>query len=98
MDSRTATIAITTISSINVKPRRALPLRIRFPIAVLVHGFRVNVEDVLAAPGIGSGLILHAALSPIGIVRHRIFWDAPEEFELAALPAPADSVGQLHAF
>src|SRR6476469_693008 len=98
MESKTAMIARTTINSISVKPRCHLPFRIRFTITVSIHGFRVHVENILATPGIRSGLVLHAALSPLGIARHWIFRNAPQEFELSSLSIAADRVGQFDAF
>src|SRR6478609_8284734 len=95
MDSRTAMMAITTINSISVKPRRQLPFRIRFAIAVFIHGFREHIENVLPTPGIRSGFVLHAALSPFEIAGHRVLRNAPQKFELSGLSAAADGVGQF---
>src|SRR5690349_14147207 len=91
-------MAITTISSMSVKPRRHLPLRIWFTIAVSIHGFREHIENILAAPGIRGRLVLHAALAPFGIAGHRILRNPPQKFELSGLSIATDGVSQLDAF
>src|SRR6266849_7457973 len=99
---------ITMSSSINVKPkierrRRGepppfcasgnLPLRIRSSIRCSVGALGVNVEQVLAAPAVGLGIILCAALTPIRRIRHGVLRDAPQKTDfLVHLSGQLDAV------
>ena len=46
-------------------------------------GFRIHIEDVLAAPACGTGIVLDRAEPPVGTTSHRINRDAPQEADLA---------------
>src|SRR5450755_4937465 len=103
MAMRIEMMAITTINSMRVKPqcgRRAhptvclllkfaLPLRIRGPIACLVNRCREHIEDVLPSPGTGLGVVLHAALAPIGVAGHGVLGHTAEKADLAGSLAVA---------
>ena len=101
-------MAMTTISSISVKPRWArcsfqvhsycLPLRIRRSIAGFIHGFRENVENVLAAPG--SRKWAHPACCAYPSRYRRSsgsFGMRRRNLHLPGLTVPADGVRQFHA-
>src|SRR5437667_4634340 len=82
IDTSIPMIETTMRISISVNPRRRLPLRIRCSIAGLIHAVRVDAKYVLPAPGGGLGIVLHAALSPVLAVGHRIDRNAAQEFDL----------------
>src|SRR5882757_6083563 len=92
IDTRIPMIETTMRISIRVKPCR-LPLRVCCSIASLVVGFGIDGEHVLPAPGGGSRIVLHAALSPVAAVGHRVQGNAPQEFYFLV-----HLVGDLHAF
>src|ERR1039457_1684606 len=89
---RSTMMVITTINSTKVKPRslakrherprpkgRVLPIGIWSPIRILVAGFGVDVEDVLAAPAGGLGVVLIAAHPPFVLIRERVDRDVAQE-------------------
>src|SRR5712691_13524766 len=86
----------TTMSiSISVKPRRSLPLRVRGSIASLIHAVGIDVEHVLSAPGVGLGVVLHAAFSPLPRAGHRIERHPAQEFHfLIHLVGDLDTLDQ----
>src|SRR5205823_1780978 len=87
---RITMMLITTISSTKVNPRRereSLPVCIGPPIRILVHGFGVYIEDVLAAPIVGGRIVLVAADSPLGSMGERIHRDATQELHDFAIRA-----------
>src|SRR5215467_13314061 len=92
-DTRMVTIDMTISSSMRVKPPRRLPLGIGGSIRRLVGTLGVHVEDILAAPTHGLGIVLHAALAPIGGISHRIYRDAPQKPDFLIHLAR-----ELHAF
>src|SRR3990172_485061 len=77
--------ATTVISSISVKParRRASPGVVGRAIEGLGRAPRVDVPDVIAAPGVAVRLVLVASHTPLPASGHRVHRDAPEELELA---------------
>src|ERR1035441_9725938 len=81
----------TTINSTKVKPRArrnpdfTLPLRIRRAIRACVVTFTINVEDVLAAPTLGRGIVLVATHPPLGFPGERIARDVAEELHLGSV-------------
>src|SRR5581483_7169522 len=94
---RMTMMVTTTINSTKVKPRRPrlngrLPFAIASPIGSFLVGFTVHIEDVLAAPTLGIGIILIAAHAPFGFAGERIDGDAAEEPQLLVFGA----VGHLH--
>src|SRR5713101_4414228 len=56
-----------------------VPVQIRSSIRRLFGALGVNIEDILAAPTHGLGIILHAALSPVGGIGHGIFGNSAQE-------------------
>src|SRR5579859_5054741 len=72
---------ITISSSISEKPRErvCLPLGIRSSIRSLFRALGENVENILAAAAARFGVVLHAALSPIGGIGHGVFGNPAEE-------------------
>src|SRR4051812_20453232 len=78
--------AITTISSIIVKPRveRSLPVTVLGAIERGALEGGVDIEYILAAPPRGVGVVLVGTLSPFGVVGHRVDRYPPQELELAA--------------
>src|SRR5258708_5339070 len=86
----------TTMSiSIKVKPRRSLPLRVSGSIASLIHAVGVDVEPVLPAPGVGFGIVLHAAFSPLPRAGHRIERNPAQELHfLVDLVSDLDTLHQ----
>src|SRR4051812_40581682 len=91
--TRITMIVIVTISSMNVKPRRRLPLRIGPATAVLLHGLTVHIEHTLPAPTLTLGIILIATQAPLGLAGEGIHGNASKETHLLAVRA-----GKLHAF
>src|SRR5581483_5780747 len=90
---KTAMMAITIISSMNVKPKRrrdervanlatVSPLRIGSSIARLVHAFRVHVKYVLPAPGLRGRIVAVAPQTPVIGIGHGVFRDAPQVLHL----------------
>src|ERR1700736_796641 len=82
-----ATIAMTIISSMRVKPRRVrsrpgLPFRIGCSIARLLRTLGVHIENILPTPGLRLRLVAGAALAPIEGVGHGVLGDAPQKFNL----------------
>src|SRR5712692_9953114 len=92
IDISTAMIAITIISSISVKPKRRRPpeaaamrlspLRIGCSISRLVHALGVNVEYILAAPGLRLRVIARAAHAPLAGIGHGVFGNAAQIMNL----------------
>src|ERR1039458_8374016 len=85
---RTTMIVRTTISSTKVNPRVrrkpgfTLPLRIRSAIRPFSRGLTINVEDVLAAPTHGLGIVLVAAQPPFVPSGERVARVARQNFLL----------------
>src|SRR5713226_5529015 len=79
-DTSIPMIETTMRISISVKPRRCLPLGVGRSIASLIVAVGIDAEHVLPAPGGGFRIVLHAALSPIACVGHRVERDAAQEF------------------
>src|SRR5271157_3727400 len=73
-------------------PLPGLPLGVRSSIGSLLGGLGVDVEDVLAAPTGGLGVVLIAAQSPVGLAGDRIARDVAQEAHLLAF-----GTRQLHA-
>src|SRR5437762_3458057 len=80
IDTSIPMIETTIRISISVKPRRCLPLGVGSSIASLIVAVGIDAEHVLPAPGGGLRIVLHAALSPIARVGHRVERDAAQEF------------------
>src|SRR5271154_6377153 len=89
----TAMIAITIISSMKVKPKRrredssrgfmsASPFAIRCSIARFIHALGIDVEHVLAAPGLRRGIITIAPEAPLIVVGHGVFGNAAQILHL----------------
>src|ERR1039457_2590644 len=87
---RTTMIVRTTISSTKVNPRVrrkpgfTLPLRIRSAIRPFSRGLTINVENVLAAPTHGLGIVLVAAQPPFVPSGERVAREAAQEFHLGS--------------
>src|SRR5215813_13266534 len=81
IDTSIPMIETTMRISISVKPRRLLPLRVRGSIASLIHAVSIDVEHVLPAPGVGFGIVLHDAFSPLPCAGHRIERNPAQEFD-----------------
>src|SRR5688500_9439201 len=90
--ARITTSASTTINSMMVNPR--LPVLVFRPIEACSIRGRVDVEYVLAAPRRGIRVVLVRSHPPLGRFGHRVDWNTPEEFELAA----GDVVRRRHSF
>src|SRR5215469_10209393 len=89
---RMTMMAITTIISTKVKPRRPaasrrnpLPIRIVGSIGRFLRCFAIHVEDVLSAPTLRFGVVLIAAQSPILAMSERIHGNAPQQIKLLAI-------------
>src|SRR5664279_4551463 len=95
---RTTMIVRTTINSTKVNPRVrrnpgfTLPLRIRSAIRPFSRCLTINVEDVLATPTHGLGIVLVAAQPPFVPSGERVARDAAQELHLGSL-----GVVSLHA-
>src|SRR5579883_3414864 len=101
MASKIEIMAITTISSISVKPCLAC-LRMRLPILVLCAiegrsvGFRIDIENVLPTPGIRIRVVFGGAQPPIGGAGHGIDGDPPQKaISLAVRLDPFDERLQI---
>src|SRR6266850_5009164 len=93
IDSRMRIKLMTTTISISVNPRaRDLDVTTIYPLPVLI--FRVvqsravrlgiHVEDVLTAPRLRSGIVLHGTHAPLVLAGHRIARDFAQEPQLFA--------------
>src|SRR6516225_10172573 len=69
-----------------------LPLGIRCTIGSLLVGLAIHIEDVLAAPTQGFGIVLITAHTPLRSAGERVAWDAPHQVDLLILGS-----GQLNA-
>src|SRR5579863_5979356 len=89
IDTKISRMDITTISSRRVKPALFFLAFIVYQLPVLILGavercarrFGVNVENVIAIPGVRSGIVLHGAHSPLGIAGHGIDGNAAQELQ-----------------
>src|SRR6266571_8441699 len=76
-------IATTTISSMRVKPDSGrLPVRILRSIQRDARASRADVEHVRVVPGVRLPVLQVGPYHPIGLARHGIEGDPPEELEL----------------
>src|SRR5258708_30210703 len=62
----------------------SLPVLVLSPIECDALRLGVHVENVLAIPGIGSGVILHGPQSPLSSIGHRINRNVAQELQLLA--------------
>src|SRR5438270_13924792 len=91
METRIRMMEITITISSSVKPACALRRFIRLPIRILraiepgAVRLGEDVEHVLPAPGARLRIVLRGAHAPIGVPRHRIDGDAPQEADLLPL-------------
>src|SRR6267154_1486734 len=93
IDSRMRIKLMTTTISISVKPRAFdlnLTIICQLPVFVLrvvesrAFRFGIHVEDVLATPRLGSGIVLHGTHAPLCFSSHRINRNLAEKPELLA--------------
>src|SRR5690348_12375318 len=98
---RITMMATTTMSSTNVKPRSfrlrtpwqanapapPLPFRIRCTIGCFIRCLAVYLENVLAAPRGGLGIVGIAAHAPLGLAGEGIDRDAAQEADLLTIGA-----------
>src|SRR3954471_7447890 len=88
-------ITMTMVSSINVKPlclRRSMNACVMF-LPILVLGaiecsalkFTGHVEDIVAAPGIGGGIVLHVLQLPLGFVSKWVDGNGAKKADFLAL-------------
>src|SRR4026209_375443 len=97
MAARMPIMAMTVMSSIRVKPlvERPSPGVVARPIQPLCRALRIDVPDVLAAPGRLVRVVLVASHTPLGIPGHGIDRDPPEQLDLAVDDArPVDTLHQ----
>src|SRR5438105_12254162 len=65
--------------------RQLLPVDVLRAIERSSVRFGENVEDVLASPARGFGVVVHGAHAPLGLARHGINGDPPQEANFLAL-------------
>src|SRR5262245_35681878 len=88
-------ITVTSSSSVNpASVRRRSPVMVFGPVEAFARRLRVDVPDVVAAPGVAVGIVLDAAQPPLGGSRHRIDRDPAQE--LLLLAGSAAHVDALH--
>src|ERR1700719_4844096 len=84
-DIRIAMIAITIISSTSVNPKRRLfmnsPLPVGCSIARLVHALGVDLEHILAAPGLRFRIVASASKTPLEGPGHGVLRNPPQVFD-----------------